>query len=93
MTIALRRLGAVRYHTHASNFNRGGDQSLTMTLIVEFGSRLPMTSFLLVQNFDFRFDLFIWVFYVTFNTVQVISRWVVGRAEEPVHIIGQGSVL
>ena len=26
--------------------------------------------------------LFIWGFYVTFNTVQVISRRVVGRAEE-----------
>ena len=32
-------------------------------------------------------------FYVTFNTVQVISRRVVGRAEEPVHTVGQGSVL
>ena len=29
-------------------------------------------------------------FYVAFNTVQVISRWVVGRA---VHTVGQGSVL
>ena len=28
-------------------------------------------------------DLFIYLgFYVAFNTVQVISRWVVGRAEE-----------
>ena len=28
-------------------------------------------------------DLFIYLrFYVTFNTVQVISRWVVGRVEE-----------
>ena len=32
-------------------------------------------------------------FYVAFNTVQVISRWVVGRAEGPVHTVGQGSVL
>ena len=29
-----------------------------------------------------RLSLFIWGFYVTFNTVQVISRRVVGRAEE-----------
>ena len=28
------------------------------------------------------FYLFIWGFYVAFNTVQVISRWVVGRAED-----------
>ena len=27
-------------------------------------------------------------FYIAFNTVQVISRWVVGRAEEPVHTVG-----
>ena len=28
-------------------------------------------------------DLFIYLgFYIAFNTVQVISRWVVGRAEE-----------
>ena len=34
-------------------------------------------------------------FYVAFNTVQVISRQVVGRAEETstVHIVRQGAVL
>ena len=33
--------------------------------------------------FIYLFYLFIYLgFYVTFNTVQVISRWVVGRAEE-----------
>ena len=38
--------------------------------------------------------LFIYLgFYVAFNIVQVISRQVVGRAEEPVHTVGQGSVL
>ena len=32
---------------------------------------------------DKEFYLFIYLgFYITFNTVQVISRWVVGRAEE-----------
>ena len=35
--------------------------------------------------------LFIYLgFYIAFNTVQVISRWVVGRA---VHKVRQGSVL
>ena len=39
-------------------------------------------------------NLFIYLdFYVTFNTVQVISRRIVGRAEESVHTVGQGSVL
>ena len=38
--------------------------------------------------------LFIYLgFYVTFNTVKVISQWVVGRAEETIHTVGQGSVL
>ena len=32
-------------------------------------------------------------FYVAFNTVHVISQRVVGWAEEPVHTVGQGSVL
>ena len=32
-------------------------------------------------------------FYVAFNTVQVILRRVVGRAEETVHTVRQGSVL
>ena len=31
--------------------------------------------------------LFIWGFYVAFNTVQVISRRVVGRAEETIHTV------
>ena len=43
------------------------------------------------QNFV---KLFIYLgFYVTFNTVQVISRRVVLWAEEPVHTVAQGSVL
>ena len=38
--------------------------------------------------------LFVYLgFYVAFNTVQVISQRVVGRAEKPVHIVRQGSVL
>ena len=40
------------------------------------------------DGFDF---IYLW-FYVTFNTVQVKSRWVVGRAEET-STVRQGSVL
>ena len=35
------------------------------------------------KSYIYLFYLFIYLgFYVAFNTVQVISRWVVGRAEE-----------
>ena len=38
--------------------------------------------------------LFIYLgFYIAFNTVQVISRWVVGRAEETSTYSSLGSVL
>ena len=39
-------------------------------------------------------SLFIYLgFYVAFNTVQVISQWVVGGQRKPVHTVHQGSVL
>ena len=53
-------------------------------------------------NYSLVLDIFIYLgFYIAFNTVQVISRRVVGRAEEtkleghrkPVHTVGQGSEL
>ena len=38
-------------------------------------------------NLATRVSLFIYLgFYIAFNTVQVISRWVVGRAEETMYI-------
>ena len=38
---------------------------------------------ILISLFEIIVNLFIYLgFYVAFNTVQVISRWVVGRAEE-----------
>ena len=40
---------------------------------------------IVMVNFNYLFGVYLFIylgFYVAFNTVQVISRWVVGRAEE-----------
>ena len=64
-------------------------------ICVEAPIKIKNTNFLPKISSPFlAFRLFIYLgFYVAFNTVQVISRRVVGRAKEPVHTAGQGSVL
>ena len=79
------------FSSHKHSCSSDGVLSITD---VEFGDQTTYTcqAYGSAVSFIFRVELiitgkfflylFIWGFYVAFNTVQDISRWVVGRAEE-----------
>ena len=50
-----------------------------------------MLPFLILSHSFILFSFYLG-FYVAFDTVQVLSQWVVSWAEELVHTVGQGSV-